>query len=182
MGPPDHRRRRYRQWLIATGAVVAAVCLTIFISRRPDSEPVTIPDDYEPAKTYKPTPADLPVREKLKSRIVSLDLVDVELRKAIQKLRDISSERIRVNWAALSKERVKPETTVNVRLKNVTLNKAIQTVLDDCLCIGEGRRREIRIDLGYVVEDGAITISSRAELAGHTYVRQYDIGDRKSVV
>ena len=51
MGSPDCRRRRYRQWLIATGAAaVIALSLTLFVLRRPDV-PV-------PAKAHKPTPGD----------------------------------------------------------------------------------------------------------------------------
>ena len=169
MGPPDRRRRRYRQWWIAIGATAAAaaLCLTILVLRRAN--------ENEPAKTYKPTPADAAAREKNNSRIASLDLRGVELRQAIRKLREISGVRIRVNWPALSKERVMPETTVDVRLKNVTLNKAIRTVLDDVSCIGA--KHEGETGLGHVVEDGAITISSKSELAGHTDTRAYDIHD-----
>jgi len=55
MGQPDRRRRRYRQWWIAIGAttVAAALCLTIFVLRRPSA-----PDLDEPAsaRTNKPIP------------------------------------------------------------------------------------------------------------------------------
>ena len=125
MGQSDRRRRRYRQWWIAIGAAALAVamCLTIFVLRRPSAPDL---DVYEPAKTYKPTPADRAVREKLNSSVASLDLGGVELRRAIGELREISGAGIRVNWPALAKERVMPETLVNVRLKNVTLDKAIR--------------------------------------------------------
>ena len=177
MGHTDRRTRRRRQLLIATGAVAAALCLTIFVLQRPN---VPDPDVYEPAGTYKPTPADASVREKLKASIASLDLSGVELRQAIGELREISGVGIRVNWAALAKERVMPETLVNVRLKNVTLDKAIRTVLDDVSCIGPGHRNET--GLGHVVEDGAITISSKSDLEGHLDTREYDISDITSLV
>ena len=177
MGHTDRRKRRYGQLWIAIGATAAALCLTIFVLQRPKS---IAPDDYEPAGTYRPTPADAAVRDKLKASIPSMDLSGVELWQAIGELREISGAGIRVNWAALAKERVMPETTVNVRLKNVTLDKAIRTVLDDVSCIGPGHQDET--GMGHVVEDGAITITSKSDLDGHLDTREYDIRDITSLV
>ena len=180
MGPTDRRKRRHRQWLIAIAAVAASsLCLTMFIMRRPDAPG---PDEakapglsYEPPRTYKPTPGDAGVREQLNTSIAALNFTDVELAEAIDRLRELFGVKIRVNWAALAKEGVAPETAVNVRLKNVTLDKAIRTVLDDVSCVGAERKDQT--GLGQVVEDGAVTVSSNTELSGHTDSREYDIGD-----
>jgi len=48
MGQPDRQRRRYRQWWIAIGAIAAtaALCVTIFVLRRPNAP---APDEATPA-------------------------------------------------------------------------------------------------------------------------------------
>ncbi|MCP4375082.1 MAG: hypothetical protein GY794_02710, partial [bacterium] len=171
MGPSDHNRRRRRQWLIAIVTVIAAaLCLTIFVMQPPSA-----PDHYE-MPVYKPVPADADVRKGLDSRITVLDLNDVGFRKAIETLCELSGVKISVNWAALAKQSVSPETVINVRLKNVTLRKAIQSVLDDLFRVGN-RRGDGRTDLRQVVENGCVMISSDTELAGHTDTRAYDISE-----
>jgi len=173
MGQLDRRKRRFRLGIaIGVTAATVALCLTVLVLRRAN---VSDSGDAPPARTYKKTPADRAVREKLNSRIARLDLDGVELRQAIRRLRETSGSKIRVNWPALAKEGVQPETTVKAHLKNVTLSKAIETVLDDVSCIG--RQRVDETGLGHVIEDGAITISSKFDLVRHTVVRDYDIGD-----
>jgi len=167
---------------ISIGAAAVAASLTAFVLLRPgkDKSSPDGPDSpvariYDPPQTYKPTPADAEVREKLKSNIASLHFSEVELGKVIDELREISGVRIRVNWPALAKQGVTPEAAVNIRLKDVTLDKAIRVVLSDFSDISpDGANRS---DLGHVVEDGAITISSEAELADHKYAWEYDVSD-----
>jgi len=177
MGPPDRRTRLRRRMWVAVAVVVAALCLAVFVLPRPEAPGpgVSEGETYDPPKTYNPTPADAGVREKLKSQIAGLDLDGVELSKAIIEISEISGVKMRVNWGALAKEGVKPRDVVNVRLQDVTLDKAIRVVVSDFSRISpDGATRS---DLGHVVEDGAITISSEAELASHTYAWEYDISD-----
>jgi len=180
MGPPDRRTRLRRRMWVAVAVVVAALCLAVFVLPRPEAPGpgVSEGETYDPPKTYNPTPADAGVREKLKSQIAGLDLDGVELSKAIIEISEISGVKMRVNWGALAKEGVKPRDVVNVRLQDVTLDKAIRVVVSDFSRISpDGATRS---DLGHVVEDGAITISSRDDLDRYKkpgVLRVYDIRD-----
>ncbi|MCK4625890.1 MAG: TlpA family protein disulfide reductase, partial [Phycisphaerae bacterium] len=77
------------------------------------------------------------------------------LKDVLQHLRNVSNCPIHVKWAALEKMGITRDSKVDVRLTNVTMDKAIRTILD--VVAGPGK-------LGFVVSGGVITISTQADL------------------
>ena len=97
------------------------------------------------------------VARRLDTRVSKLDFEDMELSQVFQFFRDVSGVNIYVKWRALALAGIEQKTTVNVRLSNVTFRKALETVLED---IATGGKRA----LGYVINEGVITISTKADL------------------
>ena len=113
--------------------------------------------------------ADRQVRQQLQSRIPTLDLPDLGLEDVIEFMRELSTLNFHVKWAALEMAGIDKSTTVNVRLANVTVGKALETILDDVGRVGD--------PLGYVIDEGVITISTKDDLSARTLTRVYDIRD-----
>ncbi|MBL7133715.1 MAG: hypothetical protein ISS78_06425 [Phycisphaerae bacterium] len=114
------------------------------------------------------TEQDRRVRMRLKETIRELNFDDIELKDVIQFLRDVSGVNIYVKWSALAAAGITKATTVNVHLQEVTLEKALRVILED---VGAAA------PLGYVVDSGVISISTKDDLATKTTTRVYDIRD-----
>jgi len=112
--------------------------------------------------------ANRAARAKLKTRLTRLDFDDIEFGDVIKFLRDVSGVNIYVKWQALSAAGVERATTVNVHLGNITVEKALQIILDDVGGVNP---------LGFVVEDGVVTVTSKEDLQTRTITRVYDIRD-----
>lgn len=84
-------------------------------------------------------------------------------------LRDVTRADIFVNWRALEAVGIERNAPVNARLRNVKFSKALQIILD-----GVGGEK---VELGYVIDDSVITISTADDLAKHTLTRVHDIRD-----
>lgn len=87
----------------------------------------------------------------------------------VEFLREVSGLNIYVNWNALEMLGIDQTIPVNVQLTNVSFDKVLRTVLDD---VGG-----VMAELGYVIDEGVITISSREDLSRRTVTRVYDILD-----
>lgn len=122
----------------------------------------------QPAKTDKADEADRAVRKRLRQVIPKMQFDGIQLKDVLDFLRNVSNCPIHVKWAELEKAGITKNSKVNVRLTNVTLDKAVRTILDDVA--GPGK-------LGFVVEEGVITISTQADLDRATATRVYDIRD-----
>jgi len=145
---------------------------------------VTYPKDWKEitirrkpfdARSQAETEMDRIVRKQLDTRVSKLDFEDMELSQVFQFLRDVSGSNIHIKWRALALESIEPATTVNVHLSNVTFRKALDTILEDVATGGEPGIGET--GLGYVIDEGVITISTKADLGKQTVVRVYDIRD-----
>ncbi|MDP6636618.1 MAG: hypothetical protein QGG42_17100 [Phycisphaerae bacterium] len=145
---------------------------------------VTYPKDWKEitirrkpfdARSQAETEMDRIVRKQLDTRVSKLDFEDMELTQVFQFLRDVSGANIHVKWRALALESIEPATTVNVHLSSVTFRKALDTILEDVATGGEPGVSET--GLGYVIDEGVITISTKADLGKQTVVRVYDIRD-----
>ncbi len=112
--------------------------------------------------------ADSAVRRRLNTVLPKLELPGVEFKDVVQFLREFGNVSIHVRWAALEMVGVTRKSKVNVHLTNVTLNKAIRVILDD---VGGGN------PLGFVLDEGVITISTMDDLSRRTVTRVYDIRD-----
>jgi Flp pilus assembly secretin CpaC/tetratricopeptide (TPR) repeat protein len=145
---------------------------------------VTYPKDWKEitirrkpfnASSQAETEMDRIVRKQLDTRVSKLDFEDMELSQVFEFLRDVSGANIHVKWRALALESIEPATTVNVHLSSVTFRKALDTILEDVATGGEPGVGET--GLGYVIDEGVITISTKADLGKQTVVRVYDIRD-----
>jgi hypothetical protein len=94
----------------------------------------------------------------------------MELSHVFQFLRDVSGANMHVKWRVLAAEGIKPETSVNVHLSNKTFRQGLESVLKAVRSGGKGV-------LDYVIDEGVITISTKADLGNRTIVRVYDIRD-----
>jgi general secretion pathway protein D len=108
------------------------------------------------------------VRERL-SQPISPEFDGIEFKNVIEFLREVSGVNIHVNWTALQAVGIDKTSIVTVKLTNVTLEKALQVILDDL----EGGVSQ----LGYIIDRGVITISTRDDLAKETKIHVYDIRD-----
>lgn len=115
------------------------------------------------------TEADRAVLNKLKLKIPNLNFDGIEFKEVISFLRDVANVNIHVNWSALGTAGIEDTHQVrNIHLTNIPVEKALKVILED---VGG------TTELGYVVEDGVITISTKAELEKKTVTRVYDIRD-----
>jgi hypothetical protein len=112
--------------------------------------------------------ADRVVRRKLQCVLPKLELPGVDFKNVVQFLREFGNVSIHVKWAALERVGVTRESKVNVSLTNVTLEKAIRIILDD---VGGAN------PLGFVLDEGVITITTMDDLSSRTITRVYDIRD-----
>jgi beta-lactamase regulating signal transducer with metallopeptidase domain len=85
-------------------------------------------------------------------------------------LRDVSGAKVFVNWKALEAAGIKREATVSARLRMIPFRKALTVILDSIA--GGGTTK-----LGFVVDEGVITISTDDDLPRDTLTRVYDLRD-----
>jgi type II secretory pathway component GspD/PulD (secretin) len=86
--------------------------------------------------------------------------------------RDVTGTNIFVNWKAVEAAGVNRNTPVSARLRNIRFAKAL-TVLLDSATGGADKPK-----LGYLVDDGVITISTAEDLVvGDGLTRVYDVRD-----
>ncbi|MCD4699053.1 MAG: ankyrin repeat domain-containing protein, partial [Phycisphaerae bacterium] len=129
----------------------------------------TAPATQPAAEADKSAEANRAVRRQLDQNLAKLDFVGIDFKDVVQFLREVSNCPIHVKWNALEAVSVKKNTKVNVHFTNITLRKVLRTVLDDVA--GPGK-------LGFIVEEGVITISTQADLDhSTTQTRVYDIRD-----
>jgi hypothetical protein len=86
----------------------------------------------------------------------------------VQKLRDRTELNIFVNWRALETQRVTKSLPVTLRLADVTAAETIDRLL--ATITGESIP-----PLGYTIDEGVVTISTREDLAKNTLTRVYDV-------
>ena len=147
-------------------------------SRVPWYELLTYPRDWREIRAKREpfgvgdaseTPANLAVRRVLEKPQPKLDFEAQPFGDVIQFLQDVNSVNIVVNWKTLEAagvQRTAPITLQGVR--DITLDKALRTILQNASTVEP---------LGYLVEDGVITISTKADLNQNVYTRVYDIRD-----
>jgi general secretion pathway protein D len=117
------------------------------------------------------TPANRAVRDRLDANIGELKADQKGLEQVIDYLRTATNTNIFVNWTALGTASITKDTPVSVSLKDVPFRKALNTVLSEA---GGGTG-----NLGYTIDDGVITISTKDDLNSAKYqlVKVFDIRD-----
>ena len=96
------------------------------------------------------------VRKALRQVLPKLEFSGIPFGDVVQFLRDVSNINIHVKWEALRAANIDKYTAVNVKLTQVTVEKALRTALD-----GVGGVNP----LGFVVDEGVITISTKDDLS-----------------
>ena len=113
--------------------------------------------------------ANRAVRRALGQVLPKLEFSGIPFGDVIQFVRDVSTANIHVKWEALRTANVDKNTAVNVKLAQVSVEKALKTILED---VG-GQAGQ----LAFVVDEGVITISTQDDLSRKTVTRVYDIQD-----
>jgi type II secretory pathway component GspD/PulD (secretin)/tetratricopeptide (TPR) repeat protein len=86
-------------------------------------------------------------------------------------LRDVSGANIYVDWKALEAASIARDAPVTAKLRDIKFSKALELIFKSV----EGDDDDHK--LGYTVDEGVITISTRKELNKNTVTRRYDIND-----
>ncbi len=163
--------------------------------RYPTDRPDVSQTPYNEAAAAQKTDAAGPVQGKSAGAPVPKELLSKNDRDAISQLdrtlpalqfdavgftdvidfmRDISGANILVNWKALEAAGIDRNTPVNASLRNIKFSKALSIILES---VGGGG-----VKLGYSVDDGVITVSTKDDLLRNVVVRVYDIRDLLVVI
>jgi type II secretory pathway component GspD/PulD (secretin) len=86
-------------------------------------------------------------------------------------LRDVTGANIYVDWPALERASISRDAPVTARLRDIKFSKALELIFKSVE--GEDDDRK----LGYTLDEGVITISTRKELNKNVVTRRYDIND-----
>lgn len=116
--------------------------------------------------------ANQKIRQRLDENIRDLVAEQQPFERVIAHLREETGVNISVNWNALTAAGVDRNIAISVGLREVPLRKALQFVLSEA---GGANPNA----LGYTVDDGVITITTKEDLSSAKYrvVRVYDIRD-----
>jgi hypothetical protein len=108
-------------------------------------------------------------RDRVLSRTLpEMKFTGVTFGDAIDFIRDASGANIHVNWKALEAQNVTPDTTVNLRLRAVTLRKVLNLLLSEV----SGSDT-----LTYFVDEGVVEITTREMADKKVYTRVYPVED-----
>jgi general secretion pathway protein D len=113
--------------------------------------------------------ANRATRRKMSAVLPKLEFSGISFNDVVQFLRDVSSTNIYVKWPALQAAGIDKNTAVNIRLQDVSFEKALKTVLED---VGGATN-----NLDYIIDEGVIKISTREDLDKETVTKVYDIRD-----
>ena len=103
-------------------------------------------------------------------RPVRVDFDRTPFEEAVERLATSHKLNVIVNWHDLTRAGVDPSAPIRLDLpQEISLRKALTEVLEQA---GAGK-----VELGFEVDDGALTVASRAYLAAKTYPKVYDISD-----
>lgn len=109
------------------------------------------------------------VRRRLDESVPEVHFSDASLRSALDQLRDKNGLNLHVNWPALASAGVNPDTPISLDLKHVRLDKVLDLVLQDA--------GGMNAKLGYDVDDGVVTVSTKDDLNSRTVTRVYNVRD-----
>jgi general secretion pathway protein D len=113
---------------------------------------------------------DRAVRRQMQETVLQkVDFDGIAFSDVVDFLREVSGLNIYVNWNSLQTVGIDQSVPVNVNLTNVSFEKVLTTVLDD---VGG-----VAAQLGYVIDEGVITVSTQEDLSRKTVTRVYDILD-----
>ena len=109
-----------------------------------------------------------PARLMLNRTVPDLKMTGVPVADAIDSLRDLTGANLHVNWRALEEQGIGKDTPVNVHVRSVTIEKALNLILSEA---GAGDK------LAYYVDQGVIEITTREVADRQMVMRVYPIDD-----
>jgi len=112
--------------------------------------------------------AEVSARRVLNNVLPDVKFDNVSISDAIDFLRDVSAANIHVNWRALEEVGVGKDTTVNVRLRSVSLRKILSMVLNEA---GTGNI------LTYYIDDNVIEVTTREIADKQLITKIYPVDD-----
>lgn len=118
-----------------------------------------------------PSATDAATLAKLDKPLPELRFNGNSLKDVLDYLRDTSGLNIYVDWHALQRGGIAKDAPVTARLKDIKLSKALELIFKSV----EGDDDDHR--LGYMVGEGVVIISTRAELNKNVDTRRYDLND-----
>jgi general secretion pathway protein D len=86
-------------------------------------------------------------------------------------LQSVTGANIFVDWPALERASIARDAPVTARLRDIKFSKALELIFKSV----EGDDEDHK--LGYTIDEGVITISTKKELSKNTVTRKYDIND-----
>jgi general secretion pathway protein D len=114
---------------------------------------------------------DAAIQAQLDRRLPELHFNANSFSDVIDFLRDVTGANIYVDWPALERASISRDAPVTARLRDIKFSKALELVFKSV----EGEDDDHK--LGYTVDEGVITISTRKELNKNVATRRYDIND-----
>jgi uncharacterized membrane protein YgcG len=107
-------------------------------------------------------------RVSLDRSMPAVNLSNVSLKDAIDFVRDISGANVHVNWRALEAAGVTGDTTVNVRLRGVSLRKVLNLILSEA---------SGGVGLTFYVDDGVVEVTTSEIADSMMYTIVYPVQD-----
>ncbi len=108
------------------------------------------------------------IRQQLNATLPEIPLNGVPFTDAIDFLRDVSGANITVNWKALEEVGINKDVPINVRLRSVSLRKALQLVISEA---GGGDK------LTYDLDQNVIEVTTRELADARMFTKVYPIQD-----
>lgn len=108
------------------------------------------------------------IRHQLNATLPEVKFDGVALSDAIDFLRDVSGANISVNWKALEGAGVSKDSTLNVKLRSISLHRALDLVLGETAGAGK---------IGYTVDENVIEITTQELIDSRMYTRVYPVED-----
>jgi tetratricopeptide (TPR) repeat protein len=112
--------------------------------------------------------ADSRTRRMLRRKIPRVDFQGIQLENVLAFIRDVSGANILPNWEVLADRNITPSTRVTVeKLRNVSIEQLLELVLDSA--------GGTQVELGYVIRNGNVQISTTDEIRMRSIQRVYDV-------
>jgi beta-lactamase regulating signal transducer with metallopeptidase domain len=155
-------------------AVVACGLLTAphrVESATPATAPVSAGTAAVDAAVDAATPADTALAAKMDKVIDTVDFEGTPLGKAIATIETATGANVFVDWAALDRAGVTRAMPVTLKLRQVKASKALSLIFKSV----EGEDDNHK--LGFILDQGVVTITTRFEMNKNVVTRKYDIND-----
>ena len=104
----------------------------------------------------------------LNKTIPAINFTNVTLRDAIDFLRDVSGVNVQVQWKAIEQAGVTADTTVNIKLRQVTLRKVLTLLLTE---VAGGPT------LAFYVDEGVVEVTTKELADGQMIMKIYPVQD-----